>query len=248
MDNEELGANITVAAIRNALNNLTAPSVYYSSSDVLVENIDENKPKRKYTKKKVVKEVITDEEYNNKRKDLLKKLQKSIYSYRATNKIFKRELEDYICFILERLCPKKEVKVFIEEYHKKCNYISYRICINCKRNNAWDYDDYTVKIDIEELHNNCSSVGIHHFNGSIYNYYNYSNSNSYLFSDEKDVKLFLDEMVEICKIAGYSNILYTISNESNKSLEEYAKEKGKEILSFTNKRTKNVVKYYSQLI
>ena len=66
--------------------------------------------------------------------------------------------------------------------------------------------------------------------------------------DAKDVNTFLGEVVEICKVFGYSNILYTISNESCKYLTTFVKENAKEILSFKSKRSSNKITYYSQLI
>ena len=98
---------------------------------------------------------------------------------------------------------------------------------------------------MEELHFNCSSVGIHHMSGQMTPY---ECTAKHVFKDAKDVNTFLGEVVEICKVFGYSNILYTISNESCKYLTTFVKENAKEILSFKSKRSSNKITYYSQLI
>ena len=95
---------------------------------------------------------------------------------------------------------------------------------------------------------NCSSIGIHHFDGNFApNSAMYGNQEAIFDSSDK-FKLFLAEMEELARIFGYSNILYTVSNESNKDFKSYVEATATKIDSFTNKRSQRVINYYSKRI
>jgi hypothetical protein len=220
----------------------------FELSEIPVEAVV--KPKRKYVKKNNGIDPLTKDQFE-KAKDIFKrKLQMmcTMSSYRSDGNA-NRYVEAYIDNVINFLRGDFKMKSNVKNLHDSAHYASYRI-------NIFDYNlDLTrgyhvanVSFKMEELHMNCSSIGIHHFDGNFApNAGMYGNQEA-IFNSSDKFKLFLVEMEELARIFGYSNILYTVSNESNKDFKSYVEATATKIDSFTNKRSQRVINYYSKRI
>ena len=207
------------------------------------------KPKRKYVRKSNGIDPLTIDQFE-KARDIIKKkmiITTSMDGYRSsgnTNKLVEAYIDNVINFLRGDFKMKSNVK----NLHDSAHYVSYKINIfDYNLDLSRSYYTANASFKMEELHSNCSSIGIHHFEGDFA-----PNSNSYgrppLFKDAETFKVFIVEMEELARIFGYSNILYTISNESDKVFAEYVKATATQIDSFTNKRSQRVISYYSKRI
>ncbi len=207
--------------------------------------IEETRPKRKYTRKP--KPVIDPdlEAKFNKELDAISTRIKRRMGGMARTRLTRKMVEEYLTCVIKYLEPNKKFKLFIEESLGDYNFMNYTVNILINDNIETSYGDYSIRFKVEELHGNCSSVGIHHFSQDMINAYR---DTYLLFKDQDKVNYFLDKVVELCAMFGYTNILYTISRESVQSFKEFVEAKAKLILEFKSKRTNNQIKYYSQLI
>jgi hypothetical protein len=228
---------------------LTTENIAAAFHDLLYADEDiskPEKPKRKYTKKP--KPVIDDtlEAKFNKELDAISTRIKRRMGGMARTRLTRKMVEEYLTCVIKHLEPNKKFKLFIEESQGSYNFVNYTINILINENGIdQSYGDYSVQFKLEELHSNCSSVGIHHFTQCFVNKYR---DTYLLFKDNETFNKFLDKVVELCTMFGYSNILYTLSRESVQSFKEFVEAKAKLILEFKSKRTNNQIKYYSQLI
>jgi hypothetical protein len=216
----------------------------------LVESSQVVKPKRKYVKKSNGIDPLTKDQFEKAKDIFRRKLQMmcTMSSYRSDGNA-NRYVEAYIDNVVNFLRGDFKMKSNVKNLHDSAHYVSYRI-------NIFDYNlDLTrgyhaanVSFKMEELHMNCSSIGIHHFDSNFSPNAGIYGNQEAIFDSGNKFKLFLAEMEELARIFGYSNILYTISNESNKDFKSYVETTATKIDSFTNKRSQRVINYYSKRI
>jgi hypothetical protein len=217
----------------------------------LVESSQVVKPKRKYVRKKQIgNEPLTKEMFESIKSNLKRKIHMmlNMTAYRSGSAASKW-VEAYIDNILKYINGDNRLRSHVSNLHDIAHYASYRIII-------FDYNEDTTKgynkthmsFKMEELHSNCSSIGIHHFDGHIIPDNSIYSNNSPAFDSVDKFKMFLAEIEELAAVFGYTNIFYTTSSESVKCFREYVEATATKIDSFTNKRSHRVINYYSKRI
>ena len=208
------------------------------------------KPKRKYVRKATNKiNDFNEDTFLSRHRTFSNKAK-----YCLTSSGFKskygtlKSLNDYLKNVISYLRKDNEIEVAFSLLHNECNYACYEV-------NIFDYDphktNYTrlsLSFKIEELHSNCSSVGIHHFSGPFIRTRDTYSTEVTLFENQQTFEKFMVYLEELILIMNYSNILYTISNESNKALSEFVSKTAKEIDRFKNKRSTREIVYYSKRV
>jgi hypothetical protein len=221
----------------------------FELSEIPVEAVV--KPKRKYVRKKPLgNEPLTKEMFESIKSNLKRKVQMmlTMTSYRSGSAASKW-IEAYIDNILKYINGNDKLKSHVSNLHDKAHYASYRIIIfDYNEDTTRGYNATHMSFKMEELHSNCSSIGIHHFDGQIVPDNSMYSNNKPAFDSIDKFKMFLVEIEELAEVFGYSNILYTTSNESIKCFREYVEATSTKIDSFTNKRSQRVINYYSKRI
>lgn len=193
--------------------------------------------------------AIKAKEAKKEQKDILVLLEELTLKIRKrANYTFKHSetrslIAQYLTATIKSIKPTFEGVIYVEESGVQSYYANYFIKI-CKKAEG-NYQDSDISFYIEELHKNCSSVGIHHIAGDLYNTSEYE---SPLFTNEEDALKFLEFIKEICVMIGYGNILYTISSETLTIFQKFVEANAKPILEFTSPRNRHKITYYSQLI
>ena len=203
------------------------------------------KPKRKYVRKAV---IASKGDLNKALEGVVARLKRRVAISSHKTIRTRRIAEEYFSCVIKHLNPTLNFKVYVDETLRGQNYISWNIKIAVGQDMDTIYGDESANFSIEELQGNCSSVGIHHFNGPFLKGDNIYGNNKYIFSKQEQADVFIQAAVDLCKMFNYTNILYTISQESNKALTAYVEKNAKEILEFKSKRNQHIIKYYSQLI
>jgi len=203
------------------------------------------KPKRKYVRKAV---IASKGDLNKALEGVVTRLKRRVAISSHKTIRTRRIAEEYFSCIIKHLNPTLNFKVYVDETLRGQNYISWNIKIAVGQDMDTIYGDESANFCIEELQGNCSSVGIHHFNGTFLKGDNIYGTNKYIFSKQEQADVFIQAAVDLCKMFNYTNILYTISQESNEALVAYVEKNAKEILEFKSKRNQHIIKYYSQII
>ena len=220
----------------------------FELSETPVETIV--KPKRKYVRKSNGIDPLTKDQFEKAKDTIKRKLQmmSSMDAYRTQGN-GNKYAEAYIDNVINFLRGDFKMKSNVKNLHDSAHYVSYRINIfDYNLDLSRSYYTANASFKMEELHSNCSSIGIHHFDGNFTPNPSLYNNQQAIFDSPDKFKLFIAEMEELARIFGYSNILYTISNESDKVFAEYVKATATQIDSFTNKRSQRVISYYSKRI
>jgi hypothetical protein len=127
-----------------------------------------------------------------------------------------------------------------------CNhYVSLAICIELYTDKkSWEnrYSEDCIALTIDELFYNCSSVVLHNFEC-----YRVARRCTRDISKAEAVKKIFGIFEEICKHAGYSVILYTVSEqETVQAVADYVKGNYELIKKFPNKRNGHDIMYYTK--
>lgn len=153
---------------------------------------------------------------------------------------------DYLKALISFINPDKntdELYIYGSVTNNNSNYCACRIDIT--RNPEIDNISYRntqyITMNFDELLGTCSTVSFHHFHnvtGGLY---------PGLFNDIGKTDLFIYGLKYYMKeFLGYSNIFYSISQESDIGLREYCDKNCKKLFEFKNRRTTHDVTYYCE--
>lgn len=159
----------------------------------------------------------------------------------------------YLSEIIDLLNPdktSKHLQIDVLNNNNLANYCSCTVYINRNKYIKKEEQTYSIPFNnhatfaLDELHGNCSSVSLHHFNSlTILPPY------GALFDNIKKEELFIKYIIQYLNtVIKYSNVFFTISVESSKALSNYCENNCEEVYKFKNRRNQHEIKYYCQLL
>lgn len=209
---------------------------------------------RKPKKMKEIKEKIDKSKHS---KEELAKIQ-DLEAYLNMNKSSlggygSRYLEEYIEVCLKPIISGNSIfekypyfKIRVKD-SQRANYLSCQIDINFCADKNCEEVQTIVSVELRELFMNCSSIVISKLLGNILH-------NMYLDESkrpERDtfVVEYFKILEKVCTLIEYSIILYSCSiQETNPSVTKYLENNWKVIQEVTNKRTGNLIKYFTKIL
>lgn len=100
-----------------------------------------------------------------------------------------------------------------------------------------------VDMSFDELLANCSTISFHHFRNFTTNYY------KGLFDTKEKAEMFIYYMKVFARdILNYSNIFFSISEESDSGLRYYCEKNCKNIFEVNNRRNGHKITYYCEIL
>ena len=155
-------------------------------------------------------------------------------------------LTEFIRLVISLINSKKnvnELRIYGTITNRSSNYCACKISI--VKNYAITVSDYcdisSSHMSFDELLGNCSTISFHHFSNVTSNYY------KGLFDTVEETELFIKAMKYFATYAlNYSNLFFSISQESDSGLRYYCEKNCTEIYQLENKRNHHRITYYCE--